>query len=210
MRPSNIFVVFCADILSNRRIENSKTAAMAMTSTASRELKLLRKQAGLSVRGLASALAESGARVGRTSSSYAYYENDYKKPYLPADLVDLLVPVLAGRGTPPITERQILRLGGPARNGLWLAKLEFSHDSSTPGEAARPSHSIDSALLANVMEQIARHCAALKLDLSMSQHARLTAEVYRRVAETEDGDRSVVLDDEARHACELAKSLASA
>ena len=181
---------------------------MVLTSNASKELKLLRKQAGFSVRGLASALAEAGAKIGRSASSYAYYENEYKKPYLPVDLVDLLVPILAGRGMPPITERQVLRLGGPARNGVWHTKLEFSEEISASKQSSRAASSIDADLLAEVIEQVVQQAAELKMDLSTSQHANLIAEVYRRVvADSGEPARSLAISDEACRACRLAKRM---
>lgn len=60
-------------------------------SPASRRLKQLRKQAKLSIREVAHAL---GMEYG---SSYQHYEDRFKKPFLPLDLVMKLIPIL-GRG----------------------------------------------------------------------------------------------------------------
>ncbi len=60
-------------------------------SPASRRLKQLRKKANLSIREVAHAL---GMEYG---SSYQHYEDRFKKPFLPIDLVMKLIPIL-GRG----------------------------------------------------------------------------------------------------------------
>lgn len=60
-------------------------------SKAALSLKRLRERAGLSVR-------ETAEALGRPASSYASYEDKYKKPFLPIDLVHALIPVLAPRG----------------------------------------------------------------------------------------------------------------
>ncbi len=52
------------------------------------------------------ALAEA---IGRPPSSYATYENGYKKPFLPMDLVMDLAPVLTARG---VARDELYALGG--------------------------------------------------------------------------------------------------
>ncbi|MDE2166516.1 MAG: transcriptional regulator [Alphaproteobacteria bacterium] len=65
---------------------------MPAISAASRKLKLLRQRAGLSIRQVAQAL---GMEYG---SSYQHYEDRYKKPLLPLELVLKLVPIFAPAG----------------------------------------------------------------------------------------------------------------
>jgi DNA-binding XRE family transcriptional regulator len=60
-------------------------------SQSARKLKALREGAGLTVRATAKA-------IGRSASSYAFYEDEYKKPYLPMDLIKSLEKVLVPRG----------------------------------------------------------------------------------------------------------------
>jgi hypothetical protein len=70
-----------------------QTAAMPTTvSAVSRQLKQLRQRAGLSIREVAQAL---GMEHG---SSYQHYEDRFKKPLLPLDLVMRLVPIFAAGG----------------------------------------------------------------------------------------------------------------
>ncbi len=64
---------------------------MVTQSTAAIGLKRLRNQAGLSVRAVA-------AGIGCPPSTYASYEDKFKKPRLPLELVERLVPVLAPHG----------------------------------------------------------------------------------------------------------------
>ena len=69
-----------------------QTRDMATVSAASRQLKLLRQRAGLSIREVAQSL---GMEHG---SSYQHYEDRFKKPLLPLDLVMKLVPLFEAGG----------------------------------------------------------------------------------------------------------------
>src|SRR5260370_32254664 len=71
---------------------SGKTGALPMVSAVSRQLKQLRQKAGLSLREVAQAL---GMEHG---SSYQHYEDRYKKPLLPLDLVPRLVPIFVRAG----------------------------------------------------------------------------------------------------------------
>ena len=74
-----------------------------VVSPASRRLKQLRNQAKLSVRDVAHAL---GMEYG---SSYQHYEDRFKKPFLPLDLVMRLIPILGRGGVHP---KEIYALAG--------------------------------------------------------------------------------------------------
>jgi len=76
--------------------------SMTTRSPAAEALKALRNRAGLTVRAMAEAL-------GRPASTYASYEDKYKKPYLPLDLIEDLSPILEARGIP---RGEILELAG--------------------------------------------------------------------------------------------------
>jgi len=52
---------------------------------------------------------EVAEAIGRPASSYSSYEDKYKKPYLPIDLVKSLIPVWTLRG---VKEAEILALAG--------------------------------------------------------------------------------------------------
>ena len=69
-----------------------QTPAMPTVSAASRQLKLLRQRAGLSIREVAQQL---GMEHG---SSYQHYEDRFKKPMLPLELVMKLVPIFEAGG----------------------------------------------------------------------------------------------------------------
>src|SRR5262250_597691 len=71
-----------------------QTAPMVV-SAAARQLKVLRSRAGLSIREVAQAL---GMEHG---SSYQHYEDRFKKPYLPLDLIHKLVPIFEPGGVDP-------------------------------------------------------------------------------------------------------------
>ena len=68
------------------------TAAMPDVSAVARRLKQIRTRAGLSIRQVAQAL---GMEHG---SSYQHYEDRFKKPLLPLDLILRLVPIFGPRG----------------------------------------------------------------------------------------------------------------
>jgi hypothetical protein len=70
---------------------SARCAAMPKTSSAAKALKRLRERSGLGVR-------EVADRLGKKGSSYAYYEDEYKKPYLPLDLINALAPIFTSKG----------------------------------------------------------------------------------------------------------------
>jgi hypothetical protein len=72
-----------------------QTTAMRDVSVVARRLKQVRTRAGLSIRQVAEAL---GMEHG---SSYQHYEDRFKKPLLPLDLILRLVPIFAPRGVEP-------------------------------------------------------------------------------------------------------------
>ncbi len=174
---------------------------MSTNSKASLELKRLREQAGYSVRQLAAALRDTGSKYGQSPSSYAYYENDYKKPYLPVDLVDALAPLLRDRGQPPIGERQILALAGGDRNSLWVIKPKFTE---RPGFKTKIE--IESDLLAEIFRGVELETEALDLSLTGQQQARLVAEICRRVTIGDGARQPGLVEWEVAHACRLAKA----
>jgi len=79
------------------------TAPMPDASPAARKLKQLRQRAGLSIREVAHAL---GMEHG---SSYQHYEDRFRKPHLPLDLMRKLAPILAKGG---VEAPELLALAG--------------------------------------------------------------------------------------------------
>ncbi|WP_374442504.1 S24 family peptidase [Stella sp.] len=75
---------------------------MVEPSDAARGLKALREEAGLSMRQAADAL-------GMSLTGYQHYEDRFKKPYLPVDLMRRVAGMLAGRGIAPA---RVLALAG--------------------------------------------------------------------------------------------------
>jgi phage repressor protein C with HTH and peptisase S24 domain len=71
-------------------------------SKAALGLKRLRERTGMSVR-------EVAAAIGRPTSTYASYEDKYKKRYLPADLILDLLPIFSARG---VGENELKALSG--------------------------------------------------------------------------------------------------
>ncbi|OUJ16507.1 S24 family peptidase [Acetobacter sp. DsW_063] len=70
-------------------------------------LKELRSRAGYSVREFARLLG-----YGDRYSSYASYENKYKKPALPLDMAKNMLPLLVDKGEPRITPDDVWSLAG--------------------------------------------------------------------------------------------------
>jgi len=99
------------------------TRAMPDASPAARKLKELRQRAGLSIRDVAHAL---GMEHG---SSYQHYEDRYRKPHLPLDLMRKLAPILAKGG---VEAAELLALAGidprdaaaPGRDMLRIEELD--------------------------------------------------------------------------------------
>ena len=75
---------------------------MANQSSVAMQLKRLRERANLSVR-------EVAAAIDRPPSTYASYEDKYKKAYLPIELVKELIPVFSQRG---VGEEELYALAG--------------------------------------------------------------------------------------------------
>ncbi len=75
---------------------------MANQSSVAVQLKRLRERAHLSVR-------EVAAAIEKPASTYASYEDKYKKSYLPVDLVKELIPVFTRKG---ISEEELYALAG--------------------------------------------------------------------------------------------------
>jgi transcriptional regulator with XRE-family HTH domain len=82
--------------------ENFARSGMNKTSEVAKKLKGLRERAGMSVRELAGV-------IDVPASTYAAYEDKFKKRYLPIDLVKRLLPVLQARSIPPA---EVLELAG--------------------------------------------------------------------------------------------------
>jgi phage repressor protein C with HTH and peptisase S24 domain len=81
---------------------------MAEASAVSRQLKQLRQRAGLSIREVAHALGmENG-------SSYQHYEDRFRRPFLPLELVQRLTPIFSGKGIDPA---ELLALAGIEGSG---------------------------------------------------------------------------------------------
>ena len=83
---------------------------MKGTSKAGLGLKRLRERTGMSVR-------EVAAAIGRPTSTYASYENKYKKRFLPADLILALLPVFAAHGVDAVELRALGGLVSPSETG---------------------------------------------------------------------------------------------
>ena len=173
---------------------------MASRSKAALELKHLRERAGYSVRQLAAALGEAGSPYGRSPSTFAYYESQFRRPYLPGDLVESLVPLLEGRGDPAISERQVLALGGPQFNSLWVA-------SGVIGERTdrKTAEEIDADLLAGILERISCLAVDGRITLSDGQRARLAARIYRQAARLPRSDQAAALDREVEDILEIGR-----
>lgn len=65
-----------------------------------------------SLRSRAIGLRELARLIGWDASRYQYYEDTYKKAYLPRELVERIKPHVVGRGEPPVTAAEIDALCG--------------------------------------------------------------------------------------------------
>lgn len=164
-------------------------------------LKRLRKRAGYSVRQLAAALRDMGSKYGRSPSSYAYYENDYQRPYLPVDLVDALVPILRDRGEPPISVNEVLALGGAERKHIWLTRPTFSEK---PGLKSKIE--IETDLFEEVIQGVQIEAEALELSLTPQRQSRLVAEICRRISTAESARQPGFVSREIAHVCRFARA----
>ena len=105
------------------------------TLTVVEVLKGLRKRAGLSMEVMARLSGYKGA------SSIQRYENaeQFRKRYLPFDVVERFATALVGRGSPPISQAEVYAMAGPVARGA------FPLDPSEPViDIAPPATSIPS------------------------------------------------------------------
>lgn len=173
---------------------------MASRSKAALELKRLRERAGYSVRHLAAALKTAGSSYGGSASTFAYYESQFRRPYLPGDMVESLVPLLEGRGDPPITEREVLALGGPQFNSLWVASGVIGERTAPAGTAE-----VETELLTEILAKIANLAADGKVVLSDRQRATLAARIYRQTARLPRAEQAAALDREMAEIMEIGR-----
>lgn len=90
----------------------------------------LRERSGVTMKVEASALGLSGP-----SSVQRYGKPDqYKGGYLPWDMVGKLIKLWVGKGDPPITQDEVLRLGGPDQ--LQLRKVNAAGEITFTGPAS--------------------------------------------------------------------------
>jgi len=104
-----------------------------MAESVTTKLKALRTRAGLSMGQVAKHLGLRGA------SSYQRYEDGalYKKPHLPVPMVRKLLDIFPGRGSPPISQEEVMMLAGI--DGLTVPQLMALDDQNwiwCVGEAA--------------------------------------------------------------------------
>lgn len=91
-------------------------------SVNAKNLKALRTRSGLSTRAL-------GGLIEWVHTRVQYYEDEYKKEYLPKDVIELFAPHLIGKGTPPITAEEVFALAGMAPPPLDAESVP--HEQST-------------------------------------------------------------------------------
>lgn len=77
---------------------------------------------------------EVAEKLGRPASTYASYEDKFKKPFLPLELVNALVPIFAEKG---ISKPEVMKLAGV---DLVLAGDGQRGTSSTQGTKREPEH----------------------------------------------------------------------
>lgn len=92
-------------------------------------LKALRERAGYTIRDFARALG-----YGDKFSSYRTYETSYKKEELPLAMVKLMVPLLTGRGEPPITTAEVWNLAGLTTGEAVLGMSLGQHGRTDPAQ----------------------------------------------------------------------------
>src|ERR1700687_1473111 len=93
------------------------TGGMPDVSAVARRLKQSRTRAGLSIRQVAEAL---GMEHGW---SYQHYEDRFKKPLLPLDLILRLVPIFGPRGVDPADLFALAGLDGSGQRPLAAIRL---------------------------------------------------------------------------------------
>lgn len=92
----------------------------------------LRKRSGVTMKVEASALGLSGP-----SSVQRYGKPDqYKGDYLPWDMVAKLLDLWVGKGDPPISQDEVLRLGGPDQ--IQIRRANAAGEWSITGPATKP------------------------------------------------------------------------
>lgn len=71
------------------------------------------------MRSRAIGLRELARAIGWDASRYQYYEDAFKKPFIPRDLIERISPHIVGKGEPPVTLDELESLSGvQIRNNL--------------------------------------------------------------------------------------------
>ncbi|TBR22666.1 MAG: XRE family transcriptional regulator, partial [Reyranella sp.] len=137
------------------------------------------------IRERAVGLCELSRLIGWDASRYQYYEDSYKKPYMPVELIDLIRPHLVGRGDPPITHAELDGLLPPQRKpAIAPPPTRSGHvdDAARLGayiRATREARGIDVEILAKIVGLK----AALLSKVESDDH-RPTDDVLRKIART--------------------------
>lgn len=109
-----------------RQSVNRHSLHMEATPPVRLLLKAMREETGLSVRAVA-------RKLGKPVSTYASYEDKFKKKYLPMDLVRGLERIFAGEGIPP---DRVRALGGLTNDNVVAADESEDIGSDENGTAA--------------------------------------------------------------------------
>ncbi|MGA2088016.1 MAG: S24 family peptidase [Stellaceae bacterium] len=143
-----------------------------VVSPASRQLKQLRKQANLSIREVAHAL---GMEYG---SSYQHYEDRFKKPFLPLELVIRLIPIF-GRGG--IHSKDMYALAGLDSSGELSLPSEISNDAKQIDDGRVRIEEIDLRTTTNLKSKSEKTLTTWNLPSSFLQGYRATSSKELRI-----------------------------
>ena len=106
--------------------------------------------------------------LGMPTTSYQHYEDRYKKPLLPVDLVTKLAPMFAEHGIDP---DEVLALGGVTRETAPLNRK----------------------LMRDVIEGIYAFSREQKIDLAPAPFAEIVVELYMEVSQVEVDQQAATL-----------------
>lgn len=109
-------------------------------------LRGLRKRAGLSMEALAQMAGYKGA------SSIQRYENpdQFRKRFLPFDVVERFASALVGRGNPPITQAEVFAMAGPIAQAAFPLESQAVNQSTDYPVSSVPAGMVEAELVSGL------------------------------------------------------------
>lgn len=137
------------------------------------------------IRERAVGLRELARLIGWDASRYQYYEDSYKKPYMPVELIEMIRPHLVGRGEPPVTDAELDTLLPTPRKPATAAPTEQTDAVDDGARVGAYIRSVREArgIEVDILARIVGLKPALLSKVESDDH-RPTDDILRKIART--------------------------